>query len=83
MTSAERVGRNIRRIRRAADLSQVGVAERAGVHRTLLPGYEWGEREPRVGTLLRLAGALGVEPAVLLDGVRWEPRRGFVLEEES
>jgi len=81
MTPYGRIGLNIRRIRRGADLTQEAVAERAGVHRTLMTGYDWGEREPKVGTLLRLAGALNVEPADLLDGVRWEPAgQRFVVD---
>lgn len=37
---------------------------------------------PKSETLLKLAGALNVEPADLLDGVRWEPReQRFVVEE--
>jgi transcriptional regulator with XRE-family HTH domain len=75
VTPTERIGRNIRRIRRAADLSQEACAERAGLHRASMSVYEWGEREPKVGTLLRFAGALNVEPAALLAGVRWEPGR--------
>lgn len=74
MTGAERIGRNIRLTRRGiADLSQEAVAERAEIHRTSLPLYEWGEREPRLETFLRIAGALSVEPGVLLEGVRWVP----------
>lgn len=84
MTAAQRIGRDIRRIRRAADLTQEVVAERAGIHRTLMTRYEWGESEPKVLTLLKVAGAIGVEPAVLLEGVRWEPRAGrFVIGEDG
>lgn len=82
MTPTERIGRNIRRIRRAADLSQEACAERAGVSRTGMPKYEWGETEPRAGTLVRFASALNVEPADLLEGIGWDPRRQcFVVEE--
>jgi hypothetical protein len=50
--------------------------------------WEWGEREPKAATLLKLAGAVGVEPAALLDGVRWEPAAGwgtgrFVVAEDA
>ena len=76
MTAAERVGRNIRQIRRAQDLSQEACAELAAIHRSMISLYEWGKREPRATTLVKLAGALGVEPAALLEGIRWEP--GFV-----
>lgn len=81
LTPAERVGRNIRRIRRAADLSQETCAERAGLGRPSMTAYERGRREARLGTLLKIAGALEVGPADLCEGVRWEPRQGrFVVE---
>ncbi len=84
MTPAQKVGHNVRRIRRAADLTQEVVAERAGIHRTMMSLYEWGEREPKVLTLLKLAGAIGVEPADLLAGVTWESgRRRFVVEQAA
>lgn len=73
MTANQRIGRNIRRIRRAADLSQEACAERAGIHRTMISPYEWGEREPLTSSFLKLAAALNVELAVLAEGVRWEP----------
>lgn len=81
MTPTERIGRNVRCIRRAQELSQEAVAERAGVHRVLMSRYEWGQTMPKAETLLRLAGALNVGPADLLDGVRWEPGgRRFVVD---
>jgi transcriptional regulator with XRE-family HTH domain len=88
MTPTERIGRNIRRLRKAAKLSQEACAERAEIHPTGMTFLEWGEREPKAETLLRLAGALGVEPAALLAGVRWEPGqygpgRFVVGEDES
>lgn len=32
-----------------------------------------GERLPRVDTLVKLAGALGVTPCELLEGITWNP----------
>jgi transcriptional regulator with XRE-family HTH domain len=86
MTANQRIGRNIRRIRRAADLSQEACAERAGIHRTMISLYEWGEREPLTLSFLKLAAALDVELAVLAEGVRWEPGSSgpgrWVIEED-
>ncbi len=82
MTPTERIGRNIRRHRRAMELSQEACAERAGLARTGMPKYEWGEVEPKTGTLIRFAAALNVEPADLLEGIGWDPRHQcFVVEE--
>jgi transcriptional regulator with XRE-family HTH domain len=87
MTPAIRIGRNIRRIRRAADLSQETCADWAEINRASMTLYETGIRAPRVETLIRLAGALKVEPGVLLDGVRWVPSvygmGEFAYEEEA
>lgn len=69
-TFAWAVGRQIRTVRRAADLTQEVVAERAGVHRTMITLYENGRREPKLRTFLALADALGVGPCELLEGLR-------------
>lgn len=84
MTAMQRIGRNFRRIRRAADLSQEAVAERAGIHRTQIGFYDWGERGPLTLSLVKLAAALDVAPAALLEGVRWDPReQRFAVEEDA
>jgi transcriptional regulator with XRE-family HTH domain len=64
---------NLRRLREAACLSQEEMAFRAGIHRTQISLLERGDRMPRVSTLVRLAGSLGVTPDDLLDGIAWEP----------
>lgn len=69
----EAFGTNLRRLRKAANLSQEEVAYRAGLHRTEIGLLERGERLPMVRTLLKLAGALDVEPGELLKGVAWQP----------
>jgi transcriptional regulator with XRE-family HTH domain len=70
---AERFGRNLRRVRRREDLSQERLGQRAGLHRTEIGRLEKGERVCRIDTLIRLAGAMAVPPAVLLDGIDWVP----------
>ncbi len=66
-------GSNLARIREAAGLSQEEVGIRAAVHRTEVSQLERGLRTPRIDTLVKLAGTLGVEPAALLDGIAWTP----------
>jgi transcriptional regulator with XRE-family HTH domain len=68
-------GRNLLRARRRASLSQEEVNIRAGLHRTEVSQLERGHRVPRIDTLLKLAGALGVPPGELLDGISWSPGR--------
>lgn len=68
------VGPRIRRIRRGLDMSQEALAENAEMYRTEMTRIEWGERLPRLDTLIKLAGGLGVPPSVLIDGIVWEVR---------
>lgn len=81
----EHLGRNLRRKRRLAGLSQEEAGIRASLHRTEIGLLERGERLPRVDTLVKLAGALGVPAGELLEGIAWEPgfarRGGFGLSE--
>lgn len=73
MTVAGQFGDNLRRCRKRADLSQEEVAVRASLHRTAVGQLERAERVARIDTVIKLAGALAVSPAVLLEGLAWEP----------
>lgn len=54
--------------RRRAALTQIELAEKAGVGIATIARIETGEiEEPRVSTLRKLAGALGIEPRDLLE----------------
>jgi transcriptional regulator with XRE-family HTH domain len=55
------VGRNVRRLRIAAGLSQAELAERMGVDRAYVSGLELGQRNPTVLTLWHIARALEVK----------------------
>ena len=57
---------NLRRHRRAAGLSQEGLAFECGLHRTYVSGVERGVRNPTVMVLARLARALDIGPGDLL-----------------
>lgn len=71
---ATQFGCNLAAARRAAQQSQEETAVGAGLHRTEIGLLERGERVPRIDTLLKLAGALGVKPGALLDGLPpWKP----------
>lgn len=73
MSVAKLFGENLAREREAAGLSQEEVGVRAEVHRTEVSQLERGKRCPRIDTLVKLAGTLGVEPSVLLEGIAWTP----------
>ena len=62
--------RNVGLIRRRRGLSQEALAKRAGLQRDSVQKIEAGKRSVRLGTLLALADALGVDPGELLAGLR-------------
>lgn len=66
------LGQNLIRFRARAGLPQQGTADRAGIHRTHVSMIERGERLPRLDTIVKLAGALEVEPCALLMGMTWK-----------
>jgi DNA-binding XRE family transcriptional regulator len=56
------LGRNLRRVRTAAGLTQTALAKRSGIHRSYVSALESGQRNPTALTLQRLAEVLGVTP---------------------
>jgi transcriptional regulator with XRE-family HTH domain len=73
VTFAERFAANLKAARKQAGLSQEEASFRAGLHRTEVGMIERGERVPRIDTLVKVAGALGVKPGELLEGLKWKP----------
>lgn len=71
--AARRFGRNLFMARRRAGFSQEELAARCSLHRTEIGLVENGRRVPRVDTLMKLAGALGVGADELLRGIEWTP----------
>jgi transcriptional regulator with XRE-family HTH domain len=84
---SRRFAANLRRLRKAAGLSQEELAFRADIHRTQISFIEGGKRLPRLDTLVKLAGALGVTANDLVDGITWEPYEqlagGFAVAAEE
>ena len=66
-----RFSANLRKARLAARITQQELADRCYLHRTEVSLLERGLREPRLGTLVKLAGALGVSAASLAAGMAW------------
>ncbi len=64
------LGHQIRVLRQAAGLIQDDFADRAGLERSYIPRLEAGKIDPRLSTLTRIAGALGIEASVLLEGIQ-------------
>jgi DNA-binding XRE family transcriptional regulator len=70
MRPEERFAANLRRLRTEAGLSQEGLAERTGLHPTEISRLERAVREPRLGTMVRVARGLGVKVERLVSGIR-------------
>jgi len=70
---AGRPGRRLtelRRIRERQALSQAELAERSGVSRATIVSLESGRAGAQYGTIRKIAQALGVEPADLMEPER-------------
>ncbi|MFT4294646.1 MAG: helix-turn-helix transcriptional regulator [Micropruina sp.] len=59
-------GLHLRRHREQRRLSQEALAESAGVDRKLIYRTELGQTSPRLDAVVKLADALGLDPAELL-----------------
>lgn len=70
MEPHERFAANLRRERGKRKLSQEALGHACDLHPTEISRLERATREPRLSTIVRLARALGIAPAKLLDGVR-------------
>jgi transcriptional regulator with XRE-family HTH domain len=67
---------NLLHARQASGISQEELGFRAGLHRTEVSLLERGGREPRLGTLVKLATALGTSVEALCEGIQWSSKRG-------
>ena len=67
MDIRKQLGLNVQRIRRQRSWSQEELGFRSGLHRTYISGIERGARNPTVLVLAKLAKALDVSAAMLLE----------------
>jgi transcriptional regulator with XRE-family HTH domain len=82
MNHRDRFSANLRRARQDAGISQEELAERCEIHRTEVSLLERGGREPRLGTMVKLATALGTTPEALCAGIHWNPKaRDYKVED--
>ena len=75
MSPQERFAANLRQARVKAGISQEELGNRCELHRTEISLLERAGREPRLGTIVKLAGALETTPGELCTGVSWLPSK--------
>jgi transcriptional regulator with XRE-family HTH domain len=59
--------------RQKAKLTQEELGYLSSIHRTEVGQLERGQHTPRLDTVIKLAGALNVEPCELIGEIRWTP----------
>lgn len=72
MSPRDRFAVNLRQARQKKGISQEELGFRCGLHRTEISLLERGGREPRLGTIVKLAGALDSSAESLCEGIRWQ-----------
>jgi transcriptional regulator with XRE-family HTH domain len=84
MDKRDRFAVNLRQARQTAGISQEELADRCELHRTEVSLLERGGREPRLGTMVKLATALGTTPEELCKGITWDTNaRDYKIDEPS
>jgi transcriptional regulator with XRE-family HTH domain len=81
MDKRDRFAVNLQRARKAKGVSQEELAFNCDLHRTEISLLERGGREPRLGTMVKLATALDTTPEALCAGIHWLPKaRRFKID---
>ncbi len=75
MKPRERFAINLRKARQDTGISQEELGFRCELHRTEISLLERGGREPRLGTIVKLAGSLETTPEELCRGISWHPAK--------
>jgi transcriptional regulator with XRE-family HTH domain len=75
LSPQQRFAANLRRVRTKAGVSQEELARRCDLHRTEVSLLERAGREPRLGTITKLAGSLGTTTEVLCEGITWSAEK--------
>lgn len=73
MNVAEAFGSNLKRIRAERDETQESLSAKSDLHRTVISQLEAGKSEARASTILKLSGALEIDPGELFAGMNWRP----------
>ena len=66
MNEAEKLGKNLKRIRTGKDISQGDISRSLKVHKGYISNIENGKVNPTLATISKLAKAIGIHPHELL-----------------
>jgi transcriptional regulator with XRE-family HTH domain len=69
MDARDTFAANLRRERKRLKLSQEALGECCDLNMSEISRLERSRRDPRLATIVKLANALGIPPARLLDGI--------------
>ncbi len=72
-SAAQSFGKQLARYRAKAGITQEELGHLSSIHRTEIGLLENGQRQPRLDTIIKIAGALDVNPCELIKGLRWTP----------
>jgi transcriptional regulator with XRE-family HTH domain len=82
-----RFGANVDGLRQRRGMSVEALAERSELRQEELTGILSGDLDARTGTVYLLAGALGVDPGDLFQGMNWTPPAdggsGYLINDSS
>lgn len=67
MISKEEIGRRIKKVREEQHLTLKNVEAKAGISATHISEIERGKTSPTIGALIRIANALGKDPAYFIE----------------
>ena len=67
-------GRKLRQTRHEKAISQDELADRSGLHRTVISDHELGKVDLRLSSIVKLADALGVSVSELCSEISLPPR---------
>lgn len=69
MSAAQRFGVNVKKVRKAREMTQEQLGLAAGLDAAVISRIEAGQREPRVKNIVRIAQALDTQPGDLFAGL--------------
>ena len=66
MNEAERLGKNLKRIRTAKDISQGEISRRLNTDKSFISNIEAGKTNPTLATIVKIAKAIGISVGELM-----------------